>query len=758
MTTPSPSLVISEHDRLLLRAAVGRGPLAVAAWDAWISERVLDTIEYPEARLLPQVFDNFNGQDLAQNLPARMRGKYRWVWSNNQLRGQAVAPALRGLADHGIPTMLLKGAALLASGASRWGAREMGDIDVLVPAATAGPAAAVLERHGWHGIADVTADYVARRLVNRRHSWNFTGPPSGTLDLHWHLVDGVGGDHADDLVWDARRATTFGNVTTSRPDDSDQLVHTLEHAAHGEPAHRLLWLVDAAHLLPRADPKRLVAVTRAYGLHDLVADGLDLAAWSLESASAADLARAVRSARRGVREVLRQDISNGAATPRRLIARHDLLQTALAQGMTVQRPLTGTKAMVRRCVEPHCVRRPLVSAPLALLGRPRRLEVAVTRIGGPLSRPPAPRPFPNGTWLDLCSAPMLDIVGGPGWAWPEPDGSGIWADGAEARLVLDVETPRDGDLVLTFLLGTAPRADPPPPVEVWVNGRPLTVWAPAQTASAGPWRVTVPAWLAAWCHPLEVTLRPRRDLAGSPRGAGPGDRRHFLQLRSLRVDTRDATAAAAGTRHVVEAWEHAAKKPDARAVIHPLGVDPIAYERSGDDATAALATLIGDDAELVVVDFGAGDGRVTIPLGRRYRRVIAIDSSETMLERLRSQAPELETVLADGTDPSQLPHDVDAVVALAVLIHHRHRDAARIIAGLTSMLRPGGVLLLDLALYEMSREPEHWTDISVWTRAELDMLAVELQLEVLQAPVSPGQFDGTTLGPQHGQLLMLRRL
>jgi SAM-dependent methyltransferase len=129
-----------------------------------------------------------------------------------------------------------------------------------------------------------------------------------------------------------------------------------------------------------------------------------------------------------------------------------------------------------------------------------------------------------------------------------------------------------------------------------------------------------------------------------------------------------------------------------------------------------------------------------------------------MLERLRSQAPELETVLADGTDPSQLPHDTDAVVALAVLIHHRHRDAARIITGLASMLRPGGRLLLDLALYEMSREPQHWTDLSVWTRAQLDTLAAELQLEVLHAPVSAGQFDGTTFGPQSGQILMLRRL
>jgi SAM-dependent methyltransferase len=748
---------VSERDRLLLRAAVGRGPGAARAWKEWIGDVDLDVIDYPEARLLTQVFANLNAQSLAGDLPSRIRGKYRWVWSSNQLRCRAVAPGLQALAQSGVPTMLLKGGGLLAAERCRWGAREMGDVDILVATTKAGRAAAVLESQGWLGAAGVSADYLARRLVNRRHSWNFIGPPSGALDLHWHLMEGIGGNHADDLLWRSSRATTFGDVAIRRLADTDHLVHTIEHASHREPAHRLVWLVDAAYLLHRADPRRLLALSQVLGVQDLVAEGLDVAGWALESLHAAELAQTLSKARRSVRERLLKDANEGRIA-RRFPRTGELVRVALAQGMSVSHPLAGARAMVRRCVEPDCVHRPVVSAPLALLGRPRRMEVALVRVGGPLGRPPASRRFSTGTWIDLASAGMLDMVGGPGWAWPEPDRSGVWADGAEAKLVLDVDALPGSDLLLSFLLGSTPRVGWSHSVRVSVNGRPLIEWDLARSPEREPRRVEVPAWLAGWCRPLEVTFRPRYQADPAMRLAEPADRRHFLQLRGVRVDTRADTPVGGDTRSVVEAWDNAAGRPDARVAINPLGTDPAAYERSGEEAAAGVAALIGDDPELVVVDFGAGDGRVTLPLARHYRRVIAIDSSPTMLARLRTRSPNVETVLADGTDPRQLPADVHAVIALAVLIHHRHEDAARIIVGLASMLRRGGVLLLDLPLYEMSREPDHWTDVSVWTLGELETLTIDLNLEIVNAPVSPGQFDEATLGPNHGQVLVLRKI
>jgi len=746
---------LSERDRLLLHASVGRGPGALGAWRTWVGDADLGDIPYPEARLLPQVFSNLAAQELATDLPPRMRGKYRWVWSSNHLRAKTVARALRELERHGIATILLKGAALVAAERCSWGAREMGDVDILVRTAQAGAAAAVLERLGWRGIEGVDADYIARRLVRRRQSWNFEGPPSGSLDLHWRVVDRMGTEHAEDLVWRAGRTATFGDVETQWLDDAAHLVQTIEHAAHGEPAHRLVWVSDAASLLCRVDPARLRRVTSALGLRELVIEGLELAGWALRSSAATDLARRLRGQPRSVRERL-LTLAVDDASPQRAPAVMHLIREGMARQVSPQHPVSSARALVARGVEPSCTRHRLVSTALGMAGRPRLFEAALIRLGGPIARPPKSRKLPPGVWIDVGTGAMLDIVGGPGWAWPQPGGSGVWAEGAEARLVLDLDLPDGEEVALQFLLGPFVYFCPNPSVIVSVNARPLAEWD-LRAGDPGPKTVEVPGRLVDWCRPIEITFRPRapRESEQRPLIFEPAYRRTFLQLRALRA--RPASDDGEYRRDVVAAWDDVARGQRAQEAINPLGTDPEAYLRSGAKATVELAALIGDDPGLSIVDFGAGDGRVTLPLSLRYRRVIAIDSSPAMLERLRCHCPGVETVLADGIDDVGLPTDVDVVVALAVLIHHRHADAARMIRGLTSMLRSGGKLILDLALYEIGREPRHWSDISVWTRAELEMLAADLGLEILTAPVSPGEFDGTTLGPNHGKVLVLRK-
>src|SRR5205823_2440382 len=102
--------------------------------------------------------------------------------------------------------------------------------------------------------------------------------PAAALDLHWHVFENVRGDHADDRLWRAARPATFGEVATTRLNDTDHLVHTIEHASHEEPAHRIDWIVDVASLLPHVDEQRLLRVVRAMALRDVVAEGLEIAA------------------------------------------------------------------------------------------------------------------------------------------------------------------------------------------------------------------------------------------------------------------------------------------------------------------------------------------------------------------------------------------------------------------------------------------------------------------------------------------------
>jgi 23S rRNA (adenine-N6)-dimethyltransferase len=80
----------------------------------------------------------------------------------------------------------------------------------------------------------------------------------------------------------------------------------------------------------------------------------------------------------------------------------------------------------------------------------------------------------------------------------------------------------------------------------------------------------------------------------------------------------------------------------------------------------ALAAEIVADAGIsrgdVVVDIGAGDGRLTAELAQTARRVIAIELDPRLAARLRGRWPNVEVVVADATT-TELPREPFRVVA-----------------------------------------------------------------------------------------------
>ena len=293
----------TRRDRLLLRAAVLPGPAARTAWDEWFSGVVLDELPFDEARLLPHVVANLSAQGGAECLPQRLRGKYRWVWTSNQLRCHTVAPALHSLVNARIPTTLLKGAALLASGQCAWGAREMGDVDILVPPGREVDAAQALGAAGWVAQNGVTPDFLGRRLGPRRHGWNYIREtPQANLDLHWHAFEGIHDAHADATLFERNRRVRFGSVELGALDEIDQVLHIIEHASHGEAAHRLVWLADTASILGNLDGAALADRARELGLHDLATAAVDTVARALGTPSIQSTAAGLAASRARRRE------------------------------------------------------------------------------------------------------------------------------------------------------------------------------------------------------------------------------------------------------------------------------------------------------------------------------------------------------------------------------------------------------------------------------------------------------------------------
>lgn len=167
---------------------------------------------------------------------------------------------------------------------------------------------------------------------------------------------------------------------------------------------------------------------------------------------------------------------------------------------------------------------------------------------------------------------------------------------------------------------------------------------------------------------------------------------------------------------VVQAWQQSP------STGHPLWeADRNLYWASGEAQAGEAAQYIPAGGK--VLDFGAGDGRVAIPLSKLGFSVLAVDSSPQMLRKLEAYAQRkqvlVSTSLSDGTDLGQVVgrRKVDAVVCRSVLIHHDHDGATRLVTALASVLKKGGHLIAD---WPTGSEQEQkvrgsWIDVTVWS-------------------------------------------
>lgn len=177
---------------------------------------------------------------------------------------------------------------------------------------------------------------------------------------------------------------------------------------------------------------------------------------------------------------------------------------------------------------------------------------------------------------------------------------------------------------------------------------------------------------------------------------------------------------------VIDAWNQADP-----AAIHPTReISEDAYRASGRSQADLLATVLPAGSR--VVDFGCGDGRVAIPLAALGYEVTGADGSQAMLDRLAVAAPDMPTVLTDGTGlADQLGRKTDAVISLAVLIHHSYESVERIIEGLRAAVRVNGLLVLDWPVSDEPVEGAGWISVTTWSRERQDELCQRIGLKRL---------------------------
>jgi len=187
---------------------------------------------------------------------------------------------------------------------------------------------------------------------------------------------------------------------------------------------------------------------------------------------------------------------------------------------------------------------------------------------------------------------------------------------------------------------------------------------------------------------------------------------------------------------VIKAWDRADP-----AAIHPLRrVSEEAYWESGRAQADMLASVIPGNAK--VMDFGCGDGRVAIPMVSWGYDVTAVDSSQRMLDRLTERAPDLTIVQADadGLAAHLGRRKMDAVYALAVLIHHSYTDCLHIIGRLRAATKLGGLLILDWPVSDQPAEADSWIGVTTWSRQQQAEAGAAIGLEPVNSELPWGVY------------------
>lgn len=168
-------------------------------------------------------------------------------------------------------------------------------------------------------------------------------------------------------------------------------------------------------------------------------------------------------------------------------------------------------------------------------------------------------------------------------------------------------------------------------------------------------------------------------------------------------------------------------------------------EKEDAEAAAEVALLerLGLGPDSTVVELGPGTGQFTLAAAARCRRLVAVDVSEPMLERLRGKlaaagAGNVEVVRAGFLSYEHAGPPADFAYSRYALHHLPDFWKALALARLRALLRPGGVLRLWDVVFgfdpaEAEARIEAWcasggeTAEGEWSRAELARAGFEIE-------------------------------
>lgn len=151
-------------------------------------------------------------------------------------------------------------------------------------------------------------------------------------------------------------------------------------------------------------------------------------------------------------------------------------------------------------------------------------------------------------------------------------------------------------------------------------------------------------------------------------------------------------------------------------------------------------TLLKLMPPLIIADLGAGEGTLSQLLAQRAKKVIAVDSSEAMVNYGSDLAKQhgftnLEYRLGDIENPPIEPGSVD-LVFLSQALHHAQRPGQALRAAF-ALLKPGGrIIILDLLKHQFEKARELYADVWLgFSEAELHEMLSDVGFQKVETSI-----------------------
>jgi len=194
-------------------------------------------------------------------------------------------------------------------------------------------------------------------------------------------------------------------------------------------------------------------------------------------------------------------------------------------------------------------------------------------------------------------------------------------------------------------------------------------------------------------------------------------------------------------------WKEIAKTTKAKEYIHPSGNDVLIYNTSGQKSAEIIQKYIGVSK---VMEYGCGDGRILRHI--KDCEKIGVDIVPEFVRECDSNG-----LCAKEIKDYNFNEDCDIVYSITVFIHLSKKDAYEALKNIWKALKPNGLALLQIPIYETSKEPNSFIDVGSWTEKELKEVCDSIGYELIEVHTNKGSFSYETIGKNHEALQILKK-